>query len=455
MSEKYVLKRPEDDQRRYAHFDQPDELPKEYITMSVGDDFVSLVQSEKRVGTTQNGKTWVRFDDQLVTIFKLGRYADGRPRVNVYRKTRTRPSYRDRMNGTVPKGMRLENITSRLAGVSLFSQYDTVAAGEFIKIYEREFGPSGQFPTAVGIRRLAYPMLRDNEHWQYARPLGSALRQTNVRSFIEASFGKTRYRKDLVKAIAHTNSTHAIAVGHAFRGLMPLDWIIDALFETKPYRQYEEFGDISNMRRIARLTDEKSGRRLLRQMLNEDIPRTWVRDSLRSIDQILEYGDVPELGRVQNWREAHDSLMVQARQVVKKNQRIPQDHKIIKAIEGETFFIEGQHGTYHFESAKDTDTLEIWGSKMANCIGTYNHSAMSGSSLLFGLFRDGELIGNMEVAPDGRVRQLVGKYNSSMQNYNWIRNWVDERTEPERDGRPRLRNLVANPALNLGALVDF
>lgn len=69
-----------------------------------------------------------------------------------------------------------------------------------------------------------------------------------------------------------------------------------------------------------------------------------------------------------------------------------------------------------------------------------------------------------EVGPDGRVRQLVGKYNAYMQNDDWIRSWVEERTKPKRaELRGQPQNVagqlghywVPNIAPNPGALVNF
>jgi hypothetical protein len=132
----------------------------------------------------------------------------------------------------------------------------------------------------------------------------------------------------------------------------------------------------------------------------------WITDSIRSIDQLLSYRETPELGKVSGWREVHDLLAMQARRAVKPNQMIPQKGKIIKALDGV------EVAGYTIISAKDTDTLEIWGNQMSNCIGGYEYQALNGTSLLFGVYGGGVLVGNMEVRKGGYVVQLVGKYNA-------------------------------------------
>lgn len=427
MSEKVVLDRIPAD--RYEREDR-------YKLMSVGEDFVSVASSRKIAGQNVSGKTYVRFHTDSVKIFKLGEYPDGRPRVNVYEKTHQRL----RHNGGGSRKT-FQNITPTLTSPHAvrYDQYDAVGMGEFLKLYEAKYGPTGQFPTSMGLGRLAYPILTTNDKWKYTLSLGSALRMSDARGFIETAFGKTRYRKDLVKAVAATHSTSVIAVMSAFRGVVPTDWLVDALNDWPKFGEYD--WNFASLRKIAKLTDQNSARRLLNGLMSDQVPSMWITDSIRSIDQLMSYRQIPELGKVSGWREVHDLLAGQARRAVKPNQTIPQRGKVIKALDG------AEVSGYTIVSAKDTDTLEVWGHQMSNCIGGYEYQALNGTSLLFGVYRDGSLVGNMELRKNGDVVQLVGKYNARFPDSALVSNRVHELTGY--NGHRALETVWANDGVEI------
>ena len=60
---------------------------------------------------------------------------------------------------------------------------------------------------------------------------------------------------------------------------------------------------------------------------------------------------------------------------------------------------------------QDKATLIEWGTKLSNCIGGYGDSARDGRTIVFALYKDNEVKHNIEVAPDGKIRQFVSDAN--------------------------------------------
>lgn len=381
---------------------------KKYKLMSVGEDFVSLADSVKIVGTNKSGKTYVNFRTERVRIYKLSENADGTPRVNVYAKRRVGPRARSRMSSVVNE----TPVLSTPYNHADFSIYDSVAIGEFMKLYSRRYGEVTEYPTPLGLARLAYPMLAQRESWSYAPTMGGPLRKSDPRSFLDSAFGKTRYRRDLLKAVAESHSMIHVATARQFRGLVPVDWIVDALgqwsHQGESVLARGERTDIEAIRRIAQWVDLGSRKRLMRDLFLDSTPDFAVTDSIRSAKTLAGHG-LFELGKVKNWSELHDVLAVKSRTAGKINRPIPQKHKYLKAIDGTTV------GNWSIHSAKDTHTLEAWGGQMSNCIGSYSGSAISQRTLLFGVFEDEKLVGNVEVSTEGRVVQLVGRFNGRLE----------------------------------------
>jgi hypothetical protein len=391
-----------------------------YTMLYVNDSSVVLSENVKRVGITKGGKTWVRFEPREKTIIRLAEYPDGRPRVNVFRVQQKFMGERGRGQ---KRGYTFD-MTPATIGNSLArnSEFHSVLAGEFIKMYEARYGATGLLPLMSSIGKLAYPILRDHDRWLYQRPLGGALRQTSGRAFIEHAFGKTRYRKDLMKAVADSYWLEPVSMAHEFRGLVPIDWIVDFIRNAPKHAidlplHGEQWG---NLRKIAKLTDPRSARRLMEGLLAPGNTAMLVTDSIRSMRAIHDREAIPELGRVESWRQVHDELAMQARRAVNPNKPIPQKHKIVKALDGLELRNEADI-EYRFESAKMTDDMDNWGAIMGHCIGSYMSTAVAERGFYFAIYKDGRLYANAEVSPDGSVRQLYGRFNQTPPERKWLK----------------------------------
>jgi hypothetical protein len=395
-----------------------------YVMLYVNDSSVTLSENVKKVGTTKNGKTWVRFEPREKTIIRLAEYRDGRPRINVYRvQSAHAPGGHYGQDRRHPRKYTFDMTpNTAVKTYTRFSEHHSVLAGEFIKLYEERYGTTGLLPMMSSVGKLAYPILRDNDKWLYQRPLGSALRQATGRAFVESAFGKTRYRKDLMKAIAESYWLEPVAMAHDFRGLVPVDWLVDFIREAPkhpfdlPYHQHEA----TDLRHIARLTDQRSVRRLMSGLLAPGNTKMLVQDAIRSMKSIKDRGaEAQPLGRVDSWRQVHDDLALQARRAVNPNKPIPQNHKIVKALDGLILEHE-QAGTFKIEHAKTTDDMENWGAMMGHCIGSYTNYAVAEHGFFFAIYRQGELYANLEMSNQGSIRQLYGRFNQRVAESKWL-----------------------------------
>lgn len=422
-----VLKRPDPFVRGLAE--------ESYLSLRVGEDFVSLTDSTLRKGNNQHsGKSYSRFQLNSCLILKKKQYKDGTPRYHAYLKTgkiRNRPA-------------NFVDVTPRIAsdfsqGLTSTNENRAIAISQFFKVIGHDALPMGS-----EFLKLAYPMLNHNPAWQWAPGMGSALRRPDTRSFVETAFGKTRYRKDLVKAISNAPSLDKVAQARMWRGLVPIDWIVDGIAQSlPPANGNSTVQNPTHLRKLLATVDQGSRKRLLMQSMTNDRGAHFVGDTLRSLDTIFRAGDSLEyIGRVDGWRSLHDQLATQARLAVNANRPISQDAEVYKLLDGLV-----TEGGIRIESAKDTDDLIYWGGQMSNCIGSYNSEAVCGSTFLFGLYAGETLVGNMEVAPNGIVRQMVGKFNGNFAQSKEVKEAIA--TAIEEKGSKRLKG-----ARN-GALLDF
>ena len=394
-----ILRRPEGDQ-----FGNND-----YVALRVGKDFASVTSSTMKKGTNaHSGKSWSRFHVNACLILKQKHYQDGSPRYHAYMKTgksRHRPS-------------NFQDVTPHIAeshgafSLAGNSEYRAVAIAAFFNVIGHQALPMGS-----EFLKLAYPILAQNPSWRWAPGMGSALRKPDTRSFVEEAFGKTRYRKDLVKAIGAAPSLDKVGQARLWRGLVPIDWIVDGISQSIAPPSAIVSPNMAHMRRILPLVDLGSRKRLLFQAMTNDRGAHFISDTLRSVDSILSAGDsLEEIGRVDGWRSLHDILATQARLAVTANRPIPQGAEVYKLLDG----LATPSGL-KIVSAKETDDLIFWGGQMSNCIGSYIEQAVHNSTCLFAIYKDAELVGNLEVGVSGRVRQIVGKFNSQFQHDAEIR----------------------------------
>lgn len=85
----------------------------------------------------------------------------------------------------------------------------------------------------------------------------------------------------------------------------------------------------------------------------------------------------------------------------------------------------GETVEFEVRSAKQTSELAEWGSAMRNCIASYSAQAIEGRTNLFGVYVADELVANMEVSREGRINQLFGRFNNSLEG------WQDKAIQTE------------------------
>lgn len=400
MSEVIALKRPD-----------PDRVwgDNRYVSLAVKGDSVTLLNSQLRRGINKHsGKTWARFEGSRRT-FKRTFTTDGQQRVNVW--IAGQGIWKQVQNST-PKVDRLPKSSDNIAHIAKFFE---------VMGHDAE-------PTVRNLEVLCYPILAHNDKWHYAAGLGSALRMADTRDFVEAAFGKTRYRKDLVRSISNTDSLTAVSIAAMWRGLVPTDWLVDAAgtpiraIRNENYVHHVQSSSLSGkdiiaLRKILANMNLGSRKRLLVSALDDP----YVIDTVRSARLILREGEqLPVFGKIDGWRNAHDLLATQARKIGQENRKIDQSSKPYKKLDGKVTPL-----GYRIVSAKETHELLDWGAVMNNCIGSYGHMATNGSTNLFAIFQGEALVGNMEVGTNGAVRQLVGKNNARFADYRDVADFVE------------------------------
>jgi hypothetical protein len=227
-------------------------------------------------------------------------------------------------------------------------------------------------------------------------------RAQSSREFVEKAYGKRQYRKDLLKAVGESNAS-LIWLSRAFRGLVPIDWIINFLRNNVniDVNFQETFIDLhSDPRNILVNIDPRSYRHLLNQRVNaqtfyslNDMPR-FIRD-LTQIDG----------GVYRDWRELHDRNM----RVRFSYERTVEEQEIeliplAKKIHGLTT------KTFEIRTATHTKEMIAWGEAMHNCIAGYRSRAAAGKGIYGGVYQNGKLVANFEIVGK-RLCQLLGPCN--------------------------------------------
>jgi hypothetical protein len=246
--------------------------------------------------------------------------------------------------------------------------------------------------------------------------LATAMRQINHHDFVAAAFGRKYVRKDLVRATG-TASMRIVSVAVALRRTVPIDWIVE-MINVDNNSQAPENGwydqDVAprDVVGLLNLLPLHARRRL---MLEPGFLRMRnVRDAANDLRRFTtRHGTdlawiTPEVTGARTWRALHDALAIRERRVVQASEPIEQD-LTYEAVDG---LMVGPNLTV--VSAKSTGDLFKWGGLMSNCINGYRKDALRHTAYLYGLFDGQKLIANIEIAPSGVVRQLLGRFNEDL-----------------------------------------
>lgn len=261
-----------------------------------------------------------------------------------------------------------------------------------------------------------YPLTR---HWNlrtYSQlPSGyiGLFRSETLPEFTVKLFGKKNYRKDLVKAVGNLSDPRVAILASAFKGRVPVDWIVTFLRNNSearfrnPSKQY-----ITTLNNILNNIDPRSYRRLLFSNLDRDEEYALL-DTLNLVGR-RAVGDLPDIyggGIYRNFRELHRPFDYGGRGAYAVAEPFEETEiKLVPLAEK----IDGQIvAGYTIYPAHHTEELSTWGHEMRNCISGYKQDAASGRGIYGAVYRDADLVANFEIVGT-KLRQLLGKCNQKL-----------------------------------------
>lgn len=261
--------------------------------------------------------------------------------------------------------------------------------------------PTGTVGQVSTFDRLAFPLLREApDSWRAQPGISAGLRHSTVQDFVVAEFGKSRYRKDLVRAVAEAKGLEGVALASHLRGVVPVDWLVDFIKQSSNWSARE-----SDMRTLFKSLAPATARKLLLQ--DDRLKHSWIiTDAIRDGAAVVSAMPATNL-KFKDWQDVHDWSTRERRKIQSANREIPQG-SIAKKLDGSE--LDGIQLT----SAKQTHELINWGAAMNNCIGGYAEMAVRKTTYLFAAWRGETMIGNMEVSTNGTIRQFVGKHNRAL-----------------------------------------
>jgi hypothetical protein len=266
------------------------------------------------------------------------------------------------------------------------------------------------FESMKALVEKEFPLLPDFDPMSPGVP--NLLRNETVTGLSRQILGK-HFQKGVPRALAgmqpsrygsaHAKRTLALQIVMTFQGIVPTDWIvsileaqidtvrdIDSLFRTRD--------GLRELRRFLRTGTETQLRRLTR---NPDEEFTMLfRDSFRNMETLQDVG-------FRDLRDLHDTV---APRIFRRIETA--DREIVLKEQAEKFL--GEDNGFSIIAPKSTKELFDWSNRMHNCISGYGHQAADGSTLLFAVMKGEDMVSNIELAPDGSVRQLLGKHNASV-----------------------------------------
>ncbi len=254
------------------------------------------------------------------------------------------------------------------------------------------------------------------ENRQIPQGMGTALKQADLRSLLDVAFGKTRYRRDLMRTAGRANS-NAIAFARDFRGLVPIDWIVDFLLRN-PRNDEINYNGIKSIRPILLRADPRSYRDLLRNTAIDTGTTISVNDSMR---YGTDWERIQPGLRIRTVDDIHQAVFGRPR---RNNGRVgagytyvpppPPVNKPVVLNDLAKAFDNQPVGEYIVKMPVDTDQIRGWGTYMHNCIGSYaEYMTKGGDRVLGGVYKGDLLMANFEV-DQNNLRQLLGKYNNPL-----------------------------------------
>jgi hypothetical protein len=436
----------------YVHtvlYDEPvDSKAKrpERIVMLSSEKVITIIFSYKLIGTTKTGLTWSKWIDSHKLIFSCRpRGGSNTKQFNVYYWTKVYPA-RARFGNVstgkfLPKSfkelsyLRADEMMGNPDKETSFNTAETEAMTHVFNMYENNFGKIANGEAIPRILKttpiLCYPLIQDGQFagamkngFQMSPVLATAFRKDTFQEATQLLFGKRKYRKDLVKAVAKTDP-RAIIFFLNFKNAIPIDWIITQLnkAELDPNSSYgyiplwDSYHNsfIKNTVQFFTTLPVNTQKNLLNDIKAPYEYNQIMLDTTRMHSQLMNSTDenkekfiTKDLFKAKTWHELHEKLSSTQQLIRTQNKEIPltEDAKKLEKVFA-------YNEKYQIVPAKDTHELAYWGKVMSNCIGSYANSAVAGITTVAKLMENNEMIANIEVR-DGICYQIYAQRNSQL-----------------------------------------
>lgn len=382
-----------------------------------------------REGVSRNGTPWKKWEMWGKVNISCKAQGKSNAKLNVYAMHRLSPGNAQRwqpfqnitprpdfLHAIIPEvfindfNNEVERLYTENIGKPLFS------AASYSQHYLGFAGSKRSATPFAYVSHLAYPLMRElilngkKERGIVISGISTALRQQNIMEATKTLYGKTNYRKDLVRAFANA-SFMTMAITHELRNLIPIDWIIKVMQAWEQRRGLDlNAAERQFLRPFFKVLTLNQRKRLIDSVKDNPHQMWLVSETLRMFGVLTrEHEVVFQEGQLigRSWNELHDFLMSDIQVRGSKEKPI---EKVALAKK-----IEGLQPTEDFSLVLPETTTDLikWGRDMGHCIGSYTDSAMRGSDVFVGIMHKGNMIGNAQIRTSSKkVVQIFGKRNS-------------------------------------------
>lgn len=398
---------------------EPIETLYKELVIFTGETSVQYMYNERLHGVSKNNKHFFKFQTVRKVIYTIKPNAYGEMVGKFYLKEGK--GFRNVTNNLYNA---LHGMTGRysnsIVGTDVFaaqvrkvSQAHAINVDDTISIFDRAF---------------TYPVLRHLEPGYedgYPSAITRYAATNDLSVFVRRAFGKTRYRKDLVKAVANLTSVNVFMVGWSFRGLVPIDWIITFYkkYAKKNPRVFSNEVFLNDMRKILYKLPKKQLHKLFHLLSSEPNSMTGmaIRDIFTSLDAMYTndlYKGVEDL-KFTSLTEAHDKLatFVRVEQTKKRNAHFLEPLQLTDLAKQLLDIEYPDNADIRLKPAMCAMDLVEWGAQMGHCIGSYTHDAINQKGTFGAILQHGKVIGNFHYNNAyGSMGQIFGKHNQRLDN---------------------------------------
>jgi hypothetical protein len=357
-------------------------IVKEQISMSVSDKTVSIYEKKLLKGTSMNGIVWHKWKTMRSNHFS----------VKTGHLERYTKSGRFFQNAT--KSMGFPHPDRK----EVHDAINTLLKNNGLKTIEKFDGRA--------VFNHSYPLF-ENFGWNAVYAQGIPyMRSSDIQEFTRKLFGKTRYRKDLVRAVAQTKNPDVLKNAYWMRGLVPIDWVIKYMNANKDAQRHFVKLPIRPGFRNMTMNQRKAVVDYLSDPTHHD---------LYFVEDLLSFAsDLPK-ETVHSVKMKPSTLYDAHIQLSRELTKIKTDNVTIKPtkLAKQILDIDWTDTGFTMEPAKTVHQIIDWGTEMNHCIGSYARNAESGYYTLTGLYRDGKLFGNAMFEKRSCV-QIFGKNNQPL-----------------------------------------